>query len=282
MSEAAVPRIAAQPEVDRALARRLETAHGWCISQYAASLELLRPQVGATVLRVGDGLAIFAGPSAFSFAVGLGMSAPIPGFVIDQVEAFFTERRIPVRVDVTPYSDLSLTRILEQRRYRISEITSVFVMDVREREFDRKRAVDVELRAAGEEDIGAWVELLAQSFYVADPGAHTRANMEALFAVPGSVNTVALVGGKVAGVAGGMIAGDGSISTLFGSAVLPEFRGRGLHRAMLDFRLRALRQAGAELVMVTCTPGSTSERNLRRHGFIHCYEKETYVKGELG
>lgn len=279
MSEAAVPRIAAQPEVDRALARKLEAAHGWCISQYAASLASLRPQIGATTLQVGDGVAIFAGPSAFSFAVGLGMSAPVAESTIEQVEAFFSERQVAVRVDVTPFSDLSLTAILNRRGYRISEITSVFVIDVQSSRSKWEIAPDVELRSAHDGDVAAWVELLAQSFYVSEPGAHIRANMEALFAASGSLNTVALVNGRIAGVASGMIApDDDGISTLYGSAVLPQFRGRGLHRAMLDFRLRTLSEAGCELAMVTCTPGSISERNLRRHGFVYCYEKVTYVK----
>jgi GNAT superfamily N-acetyltransferase len=281
MSEAAVPRIAEQPEVDRALAGRLEAAHGWCISQYAASLALLRPQIGATTLRVGDGVAIFAGRSAFSFAVGLGMAVPVGESTIDQVESFFTERQVPVRIDVTPFSDPSLSKILARRGYRISEITSVFVIDVRSVHPGWEIGPDVELRSAHNGDVPSWVDLLAQSFYVSDPGAHIRANMEALFAASGVLNTVALVDGRVAGVSAGMIAPQAGISTLYGSAVLPEFRGRGLHRAMLAYRLRALRDAGGELAMVTCTPGSTSERNLRRHGFVYCYEKATYAKSAL-
>lgn len=278
MSEGAVPSIAAQPEVDRALARKLEAAHGWCISQYAASLAALRPQVGAATLPVGDGVAIFAGPSAFSFAVGLGMEAPVAASHVDQLEKFFSDRRVPARVDVTPFSDPSLSRILDTRGYRISEITTVLVIDVRYGVMNWQVAPDVELRSAHDGDIPFWVDLLAQSFYVTDPGTHIRANMQALFAIPGSLNTIALVSGMVAGVAGGIIAPPGSVSALYGSAVLPEFRGRGLHRAMLDFRLRALREAGGQLAVATCTPGSTSERNLRRHGFVYCYEKVTYMK----
>lgn len=281
MSEAAVPRIAAQPEVDRALARRLEAAHGWCISQYAASLASLRPQIGATSFRVGDGLGIFAGPSAFSFAVGLGMTVPVAESTIEQVEVFFADRKVAARVDVTPFSDLSLLMILKARGYRISELTSVFVINVRSDCREWEISPDVELRSAHDEDLSSWVDLLALSFYVGDPGAHIRANMEALFAASGPLNTIALVDGRVAGISAGMIAPPGEVSTLYGSAVLPEFRGRGLHRAMLEFRLRALKQAGGELAMVTCTPGSTSERNLRRHGFVYCYEKITFLKDSL-
>ncbi|HYH01340.1 MAG TPA: GNAT family N-acetyltransferase [Terriglobales bacterium] len=279
MSEAAAPSVAAQPQVDRALARKLEAAHGWCVRQFATSLASLRPQLGATVTEVGGGVAIYAGPSAFSFAVGLGMDAPVTDFELDEVEAFFMTRNVPVRVDVTPFTSESLSRGLDARCFRVSEITSVFVMNVRQGRFDHEaNSANVMLRPARDEDVPAWVDMLAQCFYVAEPGANTRANMEALFAVPGSLNTVVLLDGRMAGVSAGMIADDGEISTLFGSAVLPEYRGRGLHRAMLDFRLRALKEAGRDLVMVTCTPGSASERNLRRHGFLHCYEKVTYAR----
>jgi GNAT superfamily N-acetyltransferase len=134
------------------------------------------------------------------------------------------------------------------------------------------------IRWATPDECNAWIDVVAHCFFVADPGPERRANMASLFHVPGSLNTFATVNDALVGVAGGMIHPDGDIVALFGSATLPEFRRRGIHRAMLEFRLSHARLQGCKLALITATPGSTSERNLMRHGFVECYEKVTYAK----
>jgi len=266
------------PDADRALARRLEAAHGWCIAQYAASLQRLRPQLGAAVLEIAGALAIYAGPSPFSFTVGLGMSAPVTMADLDQIEEFFAPRGHATRIDVTPYSDLSLRKLLHQRGYRVSEITSVLMRDLQE---DLPAFVwpeDITLRWAEPNDCQAWIDIVARCFFVREPGPERRNNMAAMFQVPNSLSVLALRDNAVVGAAGGMVPDDLGIAALFASATLAEFRRRGIHGAMLHFRLQRAKALGCKLALVTATPGSASERNLHRYGFRACYEKVTWEK----
>jgi GNAT superfamily N-acetyltransferase len=54
---------------------------------------------------------------------------------------------------------------------------------------------------------------------------------------------------------------------LGGAATLPEFRCRGVQRALIESRLAVATRAGCELAVVTADPGSSSGRNAERTGF---------------
>lgn len=301
--------IAPQLNADHALACKLEAVHGWCISQYASSLQRMRPCVGAAVLPVAGGVAIYTGPSPFSFTVGVGMAGPVSPDELDRIEHFFQSRQHSIRIDVTPFTDPGLLNLLRSRGYRRSEFTSVLVLDLAKdapaenslalssrasarnllfAEVPRASASgegaiaqapeNISIRWAAPEECNRWIDVVAHCFFIDDPGPERRANMAALYSVPGSLNTFAMINDQVVGVASGMIHPDGDIVALFGSATLPQFRRRGIHRAMLDFRLSHARIQGCKLALITATPGSTSERNLMRHGFLGCYEKVTYAK----
>lgn len=268
----------AQPEVDRALARKLEAAHGWCISRFAASIQVRCPQVGASILPVAGGLAIYTGPSPFSFTVAVGMEGPVSVADIEQIEDFYASKQHATRIDVTPYSDPSLQELLFQRGYRVSELTAVLVRSLEQELPPVRWPENTSVRWAEPHECELWVDLVARCFFVDDPGPERRDNMAALFHVPKSLNVIAVTNRTLAGAAGGMLPDDCEVTPLFGSATLPPFRGRGIHAAMLQVRLARAQAEGCKLALITATPGSTSERNLHRHGFVAAYEKITYVK----
>lgn len=263
----------------QALARQLEAAHAWCILRYAESLARLRPQSGACWIPVGGGHAIFTGPSPFSFAVGLGLNGPVAAEQVDAVEAFFSARNVHTAVEITPLTDAALVDLLQTRGYRPREVSTVLCRDLMSGpEIPESAPAGVSLRWAEPRDVDLWVEMLSKYFYADDPGPERRANMVALFNVPGSLTALAYVDGEFAGIAGGMLPGRMGVVPIFGSSTLPQFRQRGVHAALLNFRLRRARQAGAGMCLATATPGSDSERNLQRCGFTIAYEKRTYVK----
>jgi GNAT superfamily N-acetyltransferase len=263
----------------QALARQLEAAHAWCILRYAESLAGLRPHSGACWIAAGGGHAIFTGPSPFSFAVGLGLNGPVAAEEVDAVEAFFTARNLHTAVEITPLTDAALVELLQTRGYRPREVGTVLYRDLTGGpEIPESAPAGVSLRWAEPGDVDLWVEMLTKYFYADDPGPERRANMVALFNVPDSLTALAYVDGEFAGIAGGMLPGHMGVVPIFGSSTLPQFRQRGVHAALLNFRLRCARQAGAGMCLATATPGSDSERNLQRCGFTIAYEKRTYVK----
>ncbi len=259
-------------------ARRLEAAHAWCIRRYAETLARLRPRVGTTWMEIAGGLAIFTGPSPFTFAIGMAMDRPITPGELDRVEGFFAARGVATAIEVTPFTDASLIELLVGRGYAAREVTTVLFHDLHAAAVTAEPAAGVTLRWAEPEDAAGWIEVLSRCFYVEEPGPERRANMLAMFRVPNSLTALAYVDGEFAGVAGGMLPGCNGVAPLFGSCTLPQFRHRGVHAALLNFRLRRAREAGCAMAIATAMPGSDSERNLQRCGFSVAYEKRTYVK----
>lgn len=262
------------------LAYVIESAHGWCIGEYAHSVARRQPESVAAVLPINTGRCICTNSGPFSFAVGLAMGSPITLDEFCEVEKFFHNRGLLPRIDITPYTDPSLTRLLSERRYFPSEFTSMLCANLNDELPAVSCSSDIVLRWAEGDDCGVWADVIEKCFFGSEPEPERRENLAAMFHVPNSLNLIALVGGEVAGVSGGMIPDDRSVPTLFGSAVLPSFRRRGIHAAMLRFRLERARDAGCKVAAVSATPGSASERNLLRLGFTPCYEKVTYRAGK--
>ncbi len=272
------------------LAYAIESAHGWCIGEYAFSVARRRPGCGAGVLPVNTGRCICTSSGPFNFAVGLAMGKPITMDEFCQVDHFFRSRDLLPRIDVTPYTDPSLLALLQQRDYIPSEFTSTLCFDLSQPLPEIALPKNIVLRWADPSDCDVWVETVAKCFFVTDPGPDRRDNLAALFSVPNSLNVIAEDEGQngtqtsvgtglcpVAAVSSGMIPDDLTMPTIFASAVLPAYRNRGIHAAMLRLRLDRLRVAGCKTVAVSATPGSASERNLIRYGFVPCYEKITYI-----
>ncbi|MFB3815434.1 MAG: hypothetical protein ACE14L_15125 [Terriglobales bacterium] len=260
------------------LAQRLEAAHEWCILQYAQSLARIRPPLNAAWLAIAGGHALYTGPSPFTFAIGIAMHQAITPAELDEIEEFFHSRKFSSVVEVCPYSHPSLMQLLRVRGYRPGEVTTVLFRSLRHGPALAGPPGEIQVRLADAHEAGLWVETMAQNFFVGDPGPEARANIAALFAVPGSLNTLAFIDGELAGVAGGMLRGGDEVVPFFGSCTLPKFRRRGVHGALLNFRLRQVRDCGGDLVVMTAIPGSDSERNAQRYGFTVVYEKQAWVK----
>jgi len=65
----------------------------------------------------------------------------------------------------------------------------------------------------------------------------------------------------------GAILRDANIAALFGTATVPEFRGRGVQTALINRRLWEAASAGCEFAVVSTMPGGGSQRNTERRGF---------------
>ena len=65
----------------------------------------------------------------------------------------------------------------------------------------------------------------------------------------------------------------GEIAGFYGAATAPAFRGRGLQSALIADRIARALERGARFGRVTTRPGSTSEQNLLRSGFVPLYTR---------
>lgn len=268
---------ATEPALDRTFVRGLESAHEWAVLNYVESLNRRRPELNVGSMLIGGGRAFYAGPSAFSFAVNVGMDCPVTPAQLDSVEHFYAARGLPCKLDITLCTDSSVSDLTSARKYRVADLTSVLSLAIGEDSFG-ERDSDIGLRWAGPDDCALWVDMVARNFYVSDPGEERRKNIACMFHAPHALNVIATVAGEVAGVSSIMLPHDGGRAVIYGSCTAPEFRRLGVHREMLRLRVETARAAGCDTILATALPGSDSERNLVRCGFQCCYVKTTWAK----
>jgi len=112
--------------VDRALARRFESAEEMPQVHHAHADQKMRPHIGSAVEPIAGGHMIFAGlGSPIGRAVGMGFDAPVTEADFDQLENFYYSRQAPAQIDYCPLTDGSLLEIARKRGYRIAELNNV-------------------------------------------------------------------------------------------------------------------------------------------------------------
>ena len=77
---------------------------------------------------------------------------------------------------------------------------------------------------------------------------------------------------------GGMMSIHNGVASLGGAGTLPEFRNRGVQRALILARVAFAAESGCDLAMVATQPGSGSQRNVERQGFRVVYTRMKFVR----
>ena len=95
--------------VDRALARRLESAEEIPQVDCVRMLQELRPDIGAAFEPFCGGHMMFAGlNSPIGHAAGLGFEGPVTAVDLDRLEAFYRSHHAPAQLDLCPHTDPSV------------------------------------------------------------------------------------------------------------------------------------------------------------------------------
>jgi GNAT superfamily N-acetyltransferase len=265
---------------DHALARRLEAAYARDGEASAEAERRIRPDRGATYERMAGGSLIFCGVGSFmTHALGIGLNGPVSDEELDRMEAFYFGRGADVELDLCPFADPTLPARLFERGYRPDHFEQALVRELSIEEASQRipRVEGVRIVEATPDLEESYCELLTRAFDL--PGEYRRALDDAgriAFASPDVSIYAGLAGDRLV-AAGAMRIAEG-VAGLFGAATLPEFRGRGLQRALLEIRLREAAQEGCELASVSSAVGSTSERNIERAGFHPAYTRTVLKK----
>jgi GNAT superfamily N-acetyltransferase len=265
--------------VDKAFARRLESAEEFPQVDCARMFQKLRPEVGADFAPICGGHMMFAGlNSPIGHAAGLGFNGPVTAADFDRLEAFYRSHGAPAQLDLCPLTDPSVLELTNTRGYRVAELNNVLYASL-----DRQQSVEipsgVTIRRGGTEEAGVFSDLVTRSFFENHAAPADFADMLApLFHFREALTFLAMVDGVPIAAAAGRIIPEHRVFALFGAGTLPEFRGRGIQTALLLTRMRAAAEAGCELVVVVTRGGTTSERNCIRLGFQIAYSKATLIK----
>ena len=265
--------------VDKALARRLESAEEVPQVDCARMLQKLRPEIGAAFEPFCGGHMIFAGPnSPIGHAAGFGFDGPVTAADLDRLEAFYRSHHAPAQLDLCPHTDANVLEMVTARRYSLAELNNVLYRWLAPVE-PVEIPAGIEIRPGRPEEASLFAAIVSRSFFEKGEPPEGFADMLApLFALPEALTFLASVHDIPVAAAAGRIIPDHRVFALFGAGTLPGHRGRGIQTALLRTRMKAGAEAGCELAVVVTRGGTTSERNCLRLGFHLAYSKATLIK----
>jgi GNAT superfamily N-acetyltransferase len=239
---------------DTALAQRIEAG------------EALNAAGSGESIPICGGYANFAGVgSPVTHAIGLGMNGPIAAAEFDRMEEFYRSRGCSVNLDLCPHADWSLIELVGKRGYRIVECNNVLAGPV-------VGSPDSRARIAEPQEEDTWNRTLIKGFF--PPSEITPAELDIgrrMFRLEGATAWLGIEDGQPAAAAA--MNNRGKLALLFADSTLENFRGRGLHLALIRARLHHAAQLGCDLATASTAPGSGSQRNYERAGFRVIYTK---------
>ncbi len=270
--------------VDQAVAARLEVVQAWRAVYYAqVHAQHLGEQASAHLMVAGAPV-IYAGAGApVNRAIGVGMQGPVTAGDIDEIEAFYRQRRADTVIDLCPLADPSLLRLLAGRGYYVRSWMSMLVMPLPAPGVESAPSPPSGLRVtrATPEQADLWLATSARGFDESDDvNEATRrillsnfyaANAHCYFAWQGDTPIAT----------GGMYPHAGVVE-LGGASTLVAYRQQGAQTALIQRRLQDAHAYGCDLAAVLTSPGSASQRNMQRRGFQLAYTRAICVRPLAG
>jgi GNAT superfamily N-acetyltransferase len=205
--------------------------------------------------------------------LAVGLRGPVTAAALDALEAHLRPDGTGTRqLELCPFADPTLAALLAQRGYRVHEWQLVWVRAVADElpaaaapgELAIRRVAPGEERRYFHAVMAGFLEteeVSEEAMALLAPTAQARQHELYL----------AWLGDEPIG--GAMLSWADGVAFLSGSGVRPAYRRRGAQAALIRMRLARARALGCELVCSNTLPGTSSRRNMERHGFHVAYPK---------
>jgi ribosomal protein S18 acetylase RimI-like enzyme len=213
---------------------------------------------GDGAVAIAGGYALFVGGTAIDHVLGAGSTRALRADDCEVVEGFYGARGAPAQFELDAEVLERDAALLRDRDYA-GEGQELAVLEGP----TTAGAPPAGIAIRRTTDRRAWADLVARSFD-GELGDALRPTLQAN-AAAAHVLVVASVDGTDAGAAALGIAGDSAI--LYSAGVLPAFRRRGVHEALVVARLGLASARGAGTAVLKTQPDSPAERNAIKHGF---------------
>jgi GNAT superfamily N-acetyltransferase len=271
---------------DIGLARRIEQAEAQLIAEASQAARRRRADTAGFVIPVAGGVASFAEHgSPFNKVAGLGFGGVPGAAALEDVERAFAACGAQMQIELAHLGDPAIGALLTGRGYQLQSFENVLGLALTGTP-EPVTPAGIEVRPSGEEELGAWVDVLVEGDLHPDTQGvpqHEQFPREVLAraerdtgAAAGVRRYVALRNGVIAGGASFRVS-DG-IAQFTGAATVPQHRRRGIQTALLAVRLADAAAAGCDIAVITTAPGSKSQQNAQRQGFDLLYTRAVLVK----
>lgn len=245
---------------------------------------------GVERLEAGGGLALFGKRgSPLNKVLGLGLGASVSDADLDRIERFYAAHRTPVQIELCPLAAVDVAPRLSARGFVLQGFETELARSIGPgvaRDLARPDEIRVTQARPDQDDL--WLRVTAGGFAAFEPpvgggpspevpSIESMIDMMSQFAHPKIRRYLAWLGDEPAG--GGAAWVHAGVVGIAGTATLPQFRRRGVQRAIT---ISAMEDAAdeADLAIATTAPGSTSQRTFERLGFQVLYTRAILVKGD--
>jgi hypothetical protein len=265
---------------DAALARELERTEGVVAASFADARRHVQPALHSEWRDVGGAIAIYAGAdSPMTQTFGLGMTEPATHAQLDALERFFREQGAATNHEVSPLAGVATSALLVARGYVPIEHSSVLVRELTGAD-DNAAPAGLRVRVMEEADRATWIGAAVEGWSgdgampadvmreIAELASHNRAMVHVLVESEGRV------------IATGSLGICGRVALLAGASTVPSARGRGAQVAAQAARFVEARARGCSIAMIVTEPGSTSQRNAERRGFVIAYTRTKWQRAQ--
>lgn len=210
----------------------------------------------------------------FNRTIGLGLFGDVTDHDLDEIQRFYGDR--PHSIEASPLASTLDPRRLESRGYTVTVSRPKFVRASEPRDMPEGIAVCLAKRP----DADKFADTAVASFGMPE-GARPLIESIAATPHPKRACVLAVIDGRIAGT--GFLFVRDQIGWLGGGCCLPEFRGRGVQRALIEGRSAIAKDMGAKWVTAETNPDSAenpgySMRNMIKSGFEHLYDRPQYLK----
>lgn len=210
----------------------------------------------------------------FNRTIAFGLYEDLSLADLDALNDFYENR--PHAVEASPSVALLSKGEMRSRGYQVAVIRPKFVRSAEPRESPH----GTQTRVAEPSDSEEFARVIVTSFGLPAVAEElVRSIVET--SCPGRACVLATIDGAMAGV-GFLFVKDG-VGWLGGGCCLPEFRGRGVQRALIEGRSAIAREMGAEWVTAETSPDTAGDpgysmRNMLKCGFEHVFDRPQYCK----
>jgi ribosomal protein S18 acetylase RimI-like enzyme len=239
---------------------------------------------------IAGGMMSYEGPDSWANeACGLGLDGSVSSEDLDRLVEWYAQRGVPAKVEVVAHAHESLIQGLGARGFVIEHFENIYATDLDPSEdlharHDIHAMEGIAFERLPTDDPRDWREYAQvgdrcfTSKREADGSVsfmseQTYSLMERMIRHERTHCLLAreLASNRIVGVAAMEIVP--RLCCLFGGAVLPEFRNRGIQSKLLAERLAIGQAAGCEVGVTHTKPGIPTERNCRRLGMVLAYTK---------
>jgi len=260
-------------QIARLEERRIATA----VSALADAAE---PMAGGVLARAAPGTWLNA-------CYGAGVDVEIDRAMLQRVIEFYVPHGIEPRLELIPFLSAQTLAALADLGFVVRGYDNILYRRTEgvaaPEDSALPQGVMIERVDIDDDDAVDRFARAALSGFAAGTGDVAEPSLDSMrraMRLPGTLAIVARYAHEIIGAAA--METVGVVSCFFGASVAPPMRGRGIQRALLQYRLHAAADMGARYATIGSRPGATTERNVRRLGFTLAYMRTAFVRPAVG